>query len=77
MSATLEYLPQILAAALRIPVSAVRDDLKMGDVEQWDSVSHLDLIMQIETAFGVAFSAEEMLELTSLPALRARLAAGA
>ena len=73
MSATLEQLPAIIATALKIDIGTVSDTLKMGDIEQWDSVAHLDLVSALEEAFGLSFSAEEMMELTSVAALRARL----
>jgi acyl carrier protein len=76
MSATLEQLPTIIATALNIPAGAVRADLKMGDLEQWDSVAQLDLVSAVEAAYDMTFTAEEMLELTSVAAIRARLAKG-
>lgn len=30
------------------------------DIEEWDSLAHVQLIEQIETVFGVRFSAKEM-----------------
>lgn len=74
MSATLEQLPAIIARALNIEAAAVNEALRMGDIEQWDSVAHLDLVSALEEAFGISFTAEEMMELTSVAALRARLA---
>jgi acyl carrier protein len=46
-----------------------RPDLKIGDIEQWDSVAHLDLMSELEREFGVRFNLEEMTTLTSLPDL--------
>jgi len=58
---------------LRIPQARYRPDLKLGDLDEWDSVAHLELIAAIEQAFGVELSADEMVELTSLEKIRARL----
>ena len=37
-----------------------RPDLTADDVEEWDSLSHLRLIMTVQKAFGVKFSAAEV-----------------
>jgi acyl carrier protein len=59
--------------ALRIRSDEYRPDLKIGDVDEWDSVAHLDLMSEIEREFGVRFDLDEMTTLTSLPELQARL----
>jgi acyl carrier protein len=59
--------------ALRISADRYRADLRIGDLEEWDSVAHLELISELETAFSTAFSLDEMSELTSLELLRKRL----
>jgi acyl carrier protein len=59
--------------ALRIPADSYRPDLQIGDLEQWDSVAHLELISELETTFDAQFSLDDMAELTSLESLRARL----
>ena len=37
-----------------------------NDVEAWDSVGHLNLILELEKAFGIKFEIEEMFELEKL-----------
>jgi acyl carrier protein len=38
----------------------VRPDLTAADVDEWDSLSHIRLVLTIERAFGVKFSASEI-----------------
>jgi acyl carrier protein len=59
--------------SLKLRSGEYRLDLRIGDVEQWDSVAHLDLMSEIEREFGVRFELEEMATLTSLPELLDRL----
>ena len=59
--------------ALSLRSDEYRSDLKIGDIDQWDSVAHLDLMSEIEREFGVRFDLDEMTTLTSLPELRSRL----
>lgn len=63
-------------SALRIKSGQYRRDLKLGDLEEWDSLGHLELVAQVEKEFGVAFSLDEIPKLTSLEVLRSRLPAG-
>ena len=37
------------------------DEMTADDVEDWDSLSHLNLISQIERKFNIEFTTEEML----------------
>jgi acyl carrier protein len=56
--------------ALGVRPEEYRPELRIGDIEQWDSVAHLDLMAEIETEFGVRFDLDQMTTLTSLPELR-------
>ena len=55
--------------ALKLRSEEFRPDLRIGDVDQWDSVAHLDLMSEIEQEFQVRFDLDEMTTLTSLPEL--------
>lgn len=39
---------------------------KKDDIEAWDSLGHLKLMMQIEQTIGVKFKMEQIPELTSI-----------
>lgn len=36
------------------------DEMTSEDVEDWDSLSHINLIMRIEREFGVKFTVDEI-----------------
>ena len=36
------------------------DGMTSDDVEDWDSLSHINLISDIETSFGITFTTEEI-----------------
>jgi len=74
MTAAIEDLPEIIAKALHVAPAQVTSTLRMGDIPEWDSVAHLGLVVDIESAYGVAFSAEEIMDLTSVKAFSDRLA---
>ena len=39
----------------------LNDDTTADDVEEWDSLSHVQLIVVIEKAFGIKFTSNEIL----------------
>ena len=64
-----EQVRDLLAGALQIPAEAVSPDLSFGDLPQWDSMGHMEVMMQLEERFGVEVSADTIAALTSLPAI--------
>jgi acyl carrier protein len=64
---------ECIIRALKLRSREYRPDLKIGDIEQWDSVAHIDLMSEIEQDFGVRFDLDEITTLTSLPELLSRL----
>jgi acyl carrier protein len=70
-----ERLRRAVVAALRIGNERYRADLKLGDLEEWDSLGHLELVAEVESAFGISFALDDIPTLDSLEAIRARLRA--
>lgn len=50
----------MIHAVFAQPDISVSDDTVAGDVEGWDSFNHMNLIMQVEEEFGIAFDTEEI-----------------
>ncbi len=44
----------------------LRDDLTAADVEQWDSIHHVDMIIALEQALGIRFATAEVARLKQL-----------
>ena len=44
------------------------------DIEAWDSLAHVNLLLVVEATFGVRFTAEEMGDINDVAALLAVLA---
>ena len=45
---------------------ALRPQLTADDVDEWDSLSHIRLVLTVEKAFGVKFSAAEIAKLKNV-----------
>lgn len=59
---------QFLDDSLRITVETTP-----ADVEEWDSLAHINLLAAVESSFGVRFSADDMAEIDSVKSLLAAL----
>jgi acyl carrier protein len=51
------------------PPASLADSTTAADVDGWDSLSHIDLIVAIEREFGVTFTAGEVTNLPNVGAL--------
>lgn len=50
------------------------DAMTADDVDEWDSVSHISLVLAVEKGFGVSLSASEIGELANVGAMFSLLA---
>ena len=62
-------LREIVADVLEISPEEVRPDLSSASVESWDSFRHLQLILAIESEFGVQFDPQQIPELTTVASI--------
>lgn len=58
-------LASVFADVLRLPLDHVHEDLGPDDVERWDSVGHVALVLAIEEEFSIHFEVDEIMEFTS------------
>lgn len=61
-----ERLRSCFSQSLGIPMEQVIDDLTYNSIEQWDSVGHMTLVADIETAFDVVLDTDDILNLSSV-----------
>ena len=60
---------EVLAQALEVPADMVVADLQFGDLPQWDSMGHMEVMMHLEEHFGIEINADTIAALTSIPAI--------
>ena len=63
-------LHEVVARALRIPATSVSDESSPATLRRWDSLHHLELMTQIEDAYGVRFSTADMVRAQSVEQIR-------
>ncbi len=59
-----EQVKEVLKRVLNI--SEVSDDISQQNCENWDSLRHLNLIVELEDEFGVSFEPEDIAEMKDL-----------
>lgn len=70
-----ERLKMIMSQVLGLDASAIGDDTAQSTVKRWDSLGHMNLCAALEEEFGVSFTADQVVAMTSYPALRATVSA--
>ena len=63
----------ILAEALQVSAEHVTTDLQFGDLPQWDSMGHMEVMILLEQHFGIEINADTIAELTSVAAINTYL----
>lgn len=51
---------KIIAKVLEIPVDKVLDNSSQKTIQNWDSLAHLNLVMELEKEFDIAFDTQEV-----------------
>ena len=48
----------------------LNDDMNSDNMEEWDSLASMSLVMKLENAFGVKYEFEDILQMDSLSAVK-------
>ena len=70
-SEIMETLTPIFREVFDNPSLVLRDDMTAADVENWDSLNHIDLIVAIERKLKVKFTTREVTSLKNVGELAA------
>ncbi|HQN16949.1 MAG TPA: acyl carrier protein [Bacteroidales bacterium] len=65
----LEMVRHILITVLKHENFEMRDDLTASDVDGWDSLTHMEIITEIESEFNVKFRLKELNKLKNMATL--------
>jgi acyl carrier protein len=59
----------LIAEVLGIDIGRVNEDLAFGEVPEWDSLNHVNLMLALEKRLGMEIGPEQIVELTSVAAI--------
>lgn len=60
---------EIMAEVFELSPDKLLGSFKQEDIDEWDSLRHLNLIVELETAFDVSYEPEEIGEMHSFDAV--------
>jgi acyl carrier protein len=63
----------VVARAFNRDVAEINDASSPDSLTEWDSLGHFTLLIELEATYGVSFSPEEALSMTSVDRIKAVL----
>jgi acyl carrier protein len=54
---------EIIARILKVEACEVELDTAIGDLDEWDSLHHLQILVEIENMYNIKFKQEDLAEL--------------
>ena len=57
---------EILANVLEIDIATIFDNATQKDIAKWDSLQHLNLIVEIEDKYDISIDPEDISEMISI-----------
>ena len=60
---------ELMAEILQVSEDMITEDTRMDDLEEWDSLTHVMLIGELETRLGISIPLDEAVEITSVKEL--------
>lgn len=62
-----ERIKEVMAKVFNIPVTSVTDEFSPDDIEAWDSLRHMHLVLALEEEFSIEFDDQQVMEMMNLP----------
>jgi len=66
----MQKLETILATTFRLPAEKITDDLSMKNLEIWDSLLHMNLVMSLEEAYAIELTMDEIMSMVDVASIR-------
>jgi acyl carrier protein len=61
---------QCFADALSVSIEQISDELAYQSIPEWDSITHMILISQLEDDFGVSIDTDDVIDMSSVAKAR-------
>jgi acyl carrier protein len=67
-------LQDIMATVLELPTEAIAENSSMDDIEEWDSLGHVHIMVALEQTFDLYMDVDDFAKLDSVPKILQYLA---
>ena len=64
-----EEIIALIEELLKVPAGTITVDTQIADVEEWDSLAHVMIIGELESALDISIPLDDAIELTSVKEL--------
>ena len=64
-----EKVYQIISQIMETSVDSISENSSGDDIDKWDSLKHMDLMMTLEEEFEIQFTDEELVESTDVKSI--------
>ena len=64
-----DQLQEIVASALKVSPDEIQRTTSSDDLEAWDSLGHVHIMIAIESAFNIYMDVEDFAEMDGIPAM--------
>ena len=71
---TIDRLHRVVSEVFGVPVDHVNDQSSPDTLAQWNSLSHINLVLALEAEFGLSLTPEDSMEMLSVKLIRIILA---
>ena len=69
-----EPLADVIGSVLGVSPESLSDDSTIENVQEWDSLRQLSILLALESAYGITISTDEAVDMNSIAAIKAVLA---
>jgi acyl carrier protein len=70
---TTAQLHSVFSRAFEIPVETINDELEYQGIAEWDSMSHLVLVEELERTYNISIDMEDILDMGSVEKIKSLL----
>ncbi|MBZ4043701.1 acyl carrier protein [Flavobacterium hibisci] len=67
---TTAQLHSVFSRAFEIPVETINDELEYQGIAEWDSMSHLVLVEELERTYNISIDMEDILDMGSVEKIK-------
>ncbi len=56
----------VLANVFKVDIDSLKDEMTKDDIDKWDSMQQLILIMDLEAKFGIRFETDDVFDIDTI-----------
>ena len=61
-----ERVSSIISEIMKWPINKINEDSSPEDIDTWDSLNQINLVLALEEEFGVRFSGDQIVQMLSV-----------